>query len=277
MFWFLANKKRLAYIDLTPLLHKKRMEGSKYIIHFQEVAKRQKRIYLGVFFALLLIASCIASTKIAIHFYRENLQKEGLITEKDLRIAMLVENREHDPVDLVFLAKTINNILATSSGKQRSFLEKALPEAIRIQNNYKVPASAILSQAIYESGYGDSDLAKQANNFFGLKALGNKWKGEVVIMSTWDDNRTNYHKQPFRKFPSIYEGFHGYVDFISQPRYKKAWDNTEDGLDFVNALLRAGYCPDSVYLRDIKKIMERHKFSQLDEALKKTSIKIIKK
>ena len=46
-----------------------------------------------------------------------------------------------------------------------------------------VLASVTTAQAILESGYGSTELARNANNFFGMKCSlsGNTWPG-----STWD-------------------------------------------------------------------------------------------
>ena len=54
-----------------------------------------------------------------------------------------------------------------------------------------VLASVTTAQAILESGYGSTELARNANNFFGMKCSlsGNTWPG-----STWD-GVSKYRKQ----------------------------------------------------------------------------------
>ena len=44
--------------------------------------------------------------------------------------------------------------------------------------------SSIIAQAILESGWGESKLAKVYHNYFGLKC-GTKWQGKSVNLATW--------------------------------------------------------------------------------------------
>lgn len=260
--------KRKPLLDFTNIFQKRLFFSEKYV----EYCKRQKmvRCFYGflVFKFVLLILLLIATSKISIELYKDNLEKKGIIYEQDLKMAYVLHSQEYNPEDLVALVKVIHGIINSADGKQRVFLEKTLPEAIRIQNNYAIPASAVLAQSIYESAYGQSELAKQDNNFFGLKALG-KWEGEVVNRPTKDFDGTVNHIQPFRKFSTIYDGFKGWVDFIQQPRYKEAFKQTFDGEKFIDALLDGGYCLDLSYRGDINKIMARHGLKKLDGAIKK--------
>ncbi len=57
------------------------------------------------------------------------------------------------------------------NAQQNAFLKMAVPGAQAAQKKWGVPASVTIAQAILESGWGASSLAKQANNFFGIKAV----------------------------------------------------------------------------------------------------------
>ena len=46
--------------------------------------------------------------------------------------------------------------------------------------------SPIIAQAILESGWGESRLAKDYHNYFGLKC-GTKWQGKSVNLATWEE------------------------------------------------------------------------------------------
>jgi len=194
------------------------------------------------------------------------VQQEA-IEERNLEIARMVSFQTSSPGDVVRLAETVSSVLNTSSGYTRDYLEKALPEAIRLQVQTGVPASAILSMSIYESGYGRSALARDYNNFFGIKAF-SSWKGpRAKNMPTVDSGVKT--RADFRAYPSVYDGFIGYTSFLRETgRYSKAF-HTDTGEDFVKAVLRAGYCPDGDYLGNIKKIMARHHLDQLDHILEK--------
>lgn len=195
--------------------------------------------------------------------FRQLTAKE--LAERDMKIARLISYQSASPTDLLVLANKIAKILDTAPDHQRSFLEKALPEAMYIQIAYGIPASAVLAMSIYESGYGRSTLASQYNNYFGIKAF-DDWKGpraksmptrDLGILTTAD----------FRAYHNIREGFMGYANFIREnDRYQRAF-RTKSGIQFVSHVLKAGYCPDASYLGNIRTIMERHQLQELDNIL----------
>ncbi|NJK91493.1 MAG: hypothetical protein HC904_06515 [Blastochloris sp.] len=195
---------------------------------------------------------------------KEAKQKE--LEESNLQVARLVALQTSSPGDVVRLASKISKVLNSSSGAHRNFIEAALPEAIRIQVQFGIPASATISQAIYESGYGGSALAKNYHNYFGIKAF-NSWNGpRAVSMPTVDSGVKT--RADFRAYNTLGDGFEGYAKFLSESgRYEKAF-YTQNGLAFVNAILKAGYCPDSTYLPAIQRIMQKHNLNELDDIIK---------
>lgn len=73
------------------------------------------------------------------------------------------------------------------SDYKAEFFEKYAAAAIEEQKRYGIPASVTLAQMAVESGYGESSLARQDNNYFGIKAS-DKWikagKPGAIIMTT---------------------------------------------------------------------------------------------
>ena len=55
---------------------------------------------------------------------------------------------------------------------QRAFIDQVAPGAIAAQRTYGVPAAVTIAQAIQESGWGQSTLAVQDHNLFGIKGAG---------------------------------------------------------------------------------------------------------
>jgi flagellum-specific peptidoglycan hydrolase FlgJ len=55
---------------------------------------------------------------------------------------------------------------------QQAFIDAVAPGAIAAQRRYGVPASVTIAQAIDESGWGQSTLASQDHNLFGIKGTG---------------------------------------------------------------------------------------------------------
>jgi len=55
---------------------------------------------------------------------------------------------------------------------QQAFIDAVAPGAIAAQHRYGVPAAVTIAQAIDESGWGQSQLAAQDHNLFGIKGTG---------------------------------------------------------------------------------------------------------
>ena len=68
----------------------------------------------------------------------------------------------------------------------QAFIDEIAPLAQADMAKTGIPAALTIAQAILESGWGRSDLAKNAHNLFGMKKnlSGNTWPG-----STWDGKR----------------------------------------------------------------------------------------
>jgi len=161
------------------------------------------------------------------------------------------------------LAAAMQKVVLSGNGAQQDFLAAMIPEALKIQITHGIPASATMAMSIYESGYGKSELAKAANNFFGLKAFASVWDGPQVHMQTKDLGRKTMAY--FRSYPDVEAAVQGYAHFLQAPRYSKAFE-FKTGPEFVAVILKAGYCPDADYLGNIKTIMERHHLGDLDLA-----------
>jgi flagellum-specific peptidoglycan hydrolase FlgJ len=58
------------------------------------------------------------------------------------------------------------------NSSQQAFIDEIVPGAIATQQKYGVPAAVTIAQAIDESGWGQSQLATQDNNLFGIKGAG---------------------------------------------------------------------------------------------------------
>lgn len=111
-------------------------------------------------------------------------------------------------------------------------------------------AQAILeSSGKYNTGgqwvVGGSQLAQEANNYFGIKADA-KWKGPSYNISTREETgsaKSYYIKDDFRKYGSVKDSIRDYVSFLkSNPRYEKAGVFTAKTVSQQAAALeKAGY------------------------------------
>ncbi|MFZ5805691.1 MAG: glycoside hydrolase family 73 protein [Verrucomicrobiota bacterium] len=187
------------------------------------------------------------------------------LADRDEKIERLMAFQSTSPKNILTLARNVSDVLDSAPVYHRDFFEKALPEAMLVQITYGIPASAVMAMSIYESAYGKSSLSENYHNYFGIKAF-DDWKGaRAVSMPTKDSGVAT--TADFRAYRSLREGFLGYAQFIKDSdRYQRAF-RAKNGVQFVSALLRSGYCPDSSYLDNIEQLMERHHLLELDEAL----------
>jgi LysM repeat protein len=135
--------------------------------------------------------------------------------------------------------------------------------AIREMERSGIPASITLAQGIHESGNGNSDLARKANNHFGIKC--HEWKGQGYYM--WDDD-------PKESCFRVYEnGDSSYIDHTNflMTRKRYAFLFEYESVDYVNwahGLRKAGYATDTTYPQKLISTIERHKLYQYDIVMK---------
>ena len=83
---------------------------------------------------------------------------------------------------------------------------------------YKIPASITMAQGILESGYGETTLAKKANNHFGIKCH-KDWKGKKIYH---DDDEEN---ECFRSYRNPVKSYKDHSLFlVNRNRYRFLFD-----------------------------------------------------
>lgn len=125
--------------------------------------------------------------------------------------------------------------------------------------------SAIIAQAILESGWGKSKLASVYHNYFGL-TCGSGWTGKSVNMSTWEEytpgQKTNI-SQNFRVYDSMDSGVKGYFDFIQYPRYANLKGVT-DPKRYLELIKSDGYATASNYVGAVYDIVTGYHLTEYD-------------
>lgn len=132
------------------------------------------------------------------------------------------------------------------------------------KRGYKV-CSTTIAQAIIESRYGESGLAKY-HNYFGLKC-GSAWKGKSVNMKTKEEytvGTLTTIKDNFRAYDSMEEGVVGYFDFISTNRYANLKQAT-NYKQFAEFLKADGYATSSTYVNTLCNTVIKNGLEQFDD------------
>lgn len=122
------------------------------------------------------------------------------------------------------------------------YIETYKDIAIREMREHKIPASITLAQGLLESGCGNSELARDAKNHFGIKCH-QGWSGDTYTM---DDDEKN---ECFRKYRNAEESFVDHSLFLTgRNRYASLFDlEITDYEGWAKGLKAAGYATNPKY------------------------------
>jgi len=133
------------------------------------------------------------------------------------------------------------------------YIEQYAGIAIEQQKLHGIPASITLAQGLIESGAGNSELAKESNNHFGIKCH-NNWKGETV--SFFDDGMNSC----FRKYDKVEQSYEDHSQFLVQgKRYAFLFQlKVTDYEGWARGLKNAGYATDKAYADKLIRVIETY-------------------
>ncbi len=147
--------------------------------------------------------------------------------------------------------------------------------ALEHEKLYGIPAPITLAQGILESTAGQSELALNANNHFGIKAMGN-WDGGVYY--AWDDEAV---KSRFRVYATAEDSFKDHAMLIkNSSRYKSLFDfSVYDYRSWANGLQKFGYATGENYAKALIGYIDAYQLYNINGGLKlKPKVKkVIKK
>lgn len=175
----------------------------------------------------------------------------------------------------------INLPTLTQSNSQRLFIEKSKkakanvadpqlsvldyiqyyrPIAMAEMKRTQIPASIKLAQGILESQYGNSSIAKKANNHFGVKCF-NKWQGLRLVTKDSDGCTSCY-----RKYQSSYLSFIDHSNVLRlNDRYKPLFENDKNDYGrWAKDLEVAGYSTNNQYAELLIDIINRYELYNYD-------------
>lgn len=136
--------------------------------------------------------------------------------------------------------------------------------AVSEMNRFGIPASIKLAQALLESGNGNSYLAVQANNHFGIKC-GGGWNGKSVRRA--DDSPNDC----FRVYDNPEQSFKDHSQFLLRTRYEKLFTlNKNDYKGWAKGLKEAGYATNPRYPELLIDLIERYELFKYDQAENKS-------
>jgi len=157
-----------------------------------------------------------------------------------------------------------------SANNKANFIAELRDDVIDISKHYDLYASIMMAQAILESNYGNSTLAKKPNyNLFGIK--GNYQNNSVSLLTIEYINENSFTMvSNFRKYPSYKESLNDYAllmknGIYNDPSYYKGLfkyqsSNYEKALESLNGR----YATDPNYINKLKNIIIENELTKLD-------------
>lgn len=132
--------------------------------------------------------------------------------------------------------------------------------ALEEMSRHGIPASIIIGQGMVESDYGNSKLAVQANNHFGLKCH-KEWRGPTY---KYDDDLP---RECFRKYQDVADSYYDHSIFIkSRPRYGFLFSlPLTDYKGWATGLKTAGYATHPDYAKKVISVIEKYRLYELDQ------------
>lgn len=165
----------------------------------------------------------------------------------------------------------------TTFSNNQEFLNYIVPYAKDISQKHNLYTSVMIAQALHESNWGRSNLAKMGNNLFGVKG---SYNGNSVVMLTWEEKPNGeiiWIQDRFRLYPTFYESIVDNAiklrDGVSWDRnfYSGAWvENTASHMD-ATEWLTGRYATDSLYNVKVNNTIRTHGLLQYDEHIKITN------
>lgn len=133
--------------------------------------------------------------------------------------------------------------------------------AVKKMKEHGIPASITLAQGLLESGNGNSVLARESNNHFGIKCTPD-WTGGRTYH---DDDRKD---DCFRVYADAAESFEDHAKFLQRTRYAALFElKPTDYKGWAHGLKKAGYATDPHYPHKLIDLIERYQLHKLDEGV----------
>jgi len=146
---------------------------------------------------------------------------------------------------------------------QQAFINEVTPGALAAQRQYGIPAAVTIAQAIDESGWGQSQLATQDNNLFGIKGTGPA--GSVTVPTQeYENGQAVTVNAPFRVYGNVAQSINDHSLLLATgSAYQQAMADRRSPDAFANDLTGV-YATDPNYGATLISIMRQYNLYRFD-------------
>lgn len=140
-----------------------------------------------------------------------------------------------------------------------TYIDQYKTIVLQQQAEYGIPAAITMAQALLESSAGQSELATEANNHFGIKCTSD-WRWETY---SHDDDANG---ECFRKYYEAEDSFIDHSLFLKRTRYASLFDlDVTDYQGWAHGLRKCGYATDPRYPEKLIRLIETYQLQDLHE------------
>lgn len=142
----------------------------------------------------------------------------------------------------------------------KEYIEKYHKIAISEMEKFGIPASVALAQGLVESSAGNSYLARNNNNHFGMKCFSKRChKGHCT------NRKDDHHKDFFRKYKSAWESWRAHSQLLAGGHYSRLKKYGRDYQQWAYGLKALGYATDRTYAEKLIGMIEKYDLDKYDK------------
>ena len=149
-------------------------------------------------------------------------------------------------------------VVSAQKNTPQSYIERFKEYAIRIMHETGVPASIVLGVAMHESGCGNSLLAKNLNNQFGVKG--------------GSHNVSYRHKKKvstaYKRYESVYDSFQDFARIMTERQEFSGLTVSLTHFDYsgwAHGIQKRGYASSRRWASQVLDIIKRYQLYMFDE------------
>lgn len=148
---------------------------------------------------------------------------------------------------------------AQSWNTEEQYIQRFATIAVEQMEKYKIPASITLAQGLIETAGGQSRLAQEGNNHFGIKCK-NDWSGKSM---RHDDDAP---QECFRVYESPAQSYEDHSIFLAtREYYRKLFDlDILDYKGWAYGLKKAGYATNAKYAPMLLSKIDKYQLNEFD-------------
>ena len=153
----------------------------------------------------------------------------------------------------------------SAASAQQTFINAVAPGAMATQRRYGVPAAVTIAQAIDESGWGQSMLATNDHNLFGIKGTGPAGS-DVQPTEEYENGQWITTNAPFRVYNNFAQSIEDHGELLATSGYyTQAMANRSNPDAFANDLTGV-YATNPEYGADLINLMQQYNLYRYDAA-----------